>query len=170
MNIYLTKEGPKGLIKLPSEVDKFIKVKVVGDAIQLMRKSKYRDDRSQMKGSGCWHRILPSPDCGEYQTFSKMKFIFEKILAKPGNKAMTLTAFSKIGKIKSLKSKVTRVNLDLLYKRITQQNGSSTMDLNTFFDAIEELAMTICPVQPGKCDQLVDILLESLAEMAPVVS
>ena len=43
-----------------------------------------------------------------------MKHIFEMILAKPGNKAMTLTAFSKISKIKALKNKVTRVSLDLL--------------------------------------------------------
>ena len=36
LNILMTKEGPTGLIKEPSEVDRYIKVKVVGDAIKLM--------------------------------------------------------------------------------------------------------------------------------------
>ena len=40
LNILLTKEGPKGLLKEPSEVDRFIKMKVVGDAIRLMKKYK----------------------------------------------------------------------------------------------------------------------------------
>ena len=38
LNIMLCLEGDKGLIKEPSEVDKFIKCKVIGDAIKLMRK------------------------------------------------------------------------------------------------------------------------------------
>ena len=38
MNIMINKEGANCLIKEPSEVDKFIKTKVVGDAIRLMRK------------------------------------------------------------------------------------------------------------------------------------
>ena len=36
LNILMSKEGPTGLIKEPSEVDRYIKVKVVGDAIKLM--------------------------------------------------------------------------------------------------------------------------------------
>jgi len=43
LNILLTKEGPKGLIKNPSEVDRYIKVKVVGDAIHLMRNTKKKE-------------------------------------------------------------------------------------------------------------------------------
>ena len=46
LNILQTKEGPDGLIKEPSEVDKYIKVKVVGDAIKLMSKKKHKSDRS----------------------------------------------------------------------------------------------------------------------------
>ena len=42
LNILATKEGPTGLIKEPSEVDKYIKVKVVGDAIKLMSKKSFK--------------------------------------------------------------------------------------------------------------------------------
>lgn len=38
LNIFVEKEGEKGLLKEPSEIDKFIKVKVLGEAIQFMKK------------------------------------------------------------------------------------------------------------------------------------
>ena len=66
LNILLTKEGPNNLIKLPSEVDKFIKMKVVGDAINLMCKRKYKNDRSQIETSGCWRRISPTGEEEDY--------------------------------------------------------------------------------------------------------
>ena len=46
LNILMTKEGAKGLEKEPSEVDRYIKVKVVSDALKLMSKKKFKDDRS----------------------------------------------------------------------------------------------------------------------------
>lgn len=66
LNIQLCKEGATGLLKYPSEVDKYIKVKVVGDAINLMSKKKFKSDRSQVASFGCWHRISPSCDDEDY--------------------------------------------------------------------------------------------------------
>ena len=40
LNINLEKEGDKGLIKELSEVDKYIKMKVLGEGLQLMYKNK----------------------------------------------------------------------------------------------------------------------------------
>jgi len=49
LNILQAKEGQNSTsMKIPSEVDKYIKVKVVGDAIKLMKTRKYRDDRGQI--------------------------------------------------------------------------------------------------------------------------
>ena len=100
----LCHEGGKGegLLKEPSEVDKFIKTKVVGDAIKLMAKQKFKNDRSVIESSGCWRRISPSGDEEDYQTFSKAKFLYEKLLNKRAS-PMTLTAFSKLSKINALK-------------------------------------------------------------------
>ena len=107
LNILATREGAKGLEKEPSEVDKYIKVKVVGDAIKLMSKKKYKNDRSQIDKSGCWHRILPSVDMeGEFESFIKAKYIFERLLNRKGAKQMSLSAFSKLSKIKVLQSKI----------------------------------------------------------------
>ena len=38
LNINIEKEGPIGLIKEVSEIDRYLKVKVLGDAIKLMKK------------------------------------------------------------------------------------------------------------------------------------
>lgn len=65
-NILLTKEGPNCLIKQPSEVDRYIKVKVVGDAIKLMTNKKLKENRHEISQYGCWHRILPSADEDDY--------------------------------------------------------------------------------------------------------
>ena len=39
------------------------------------------------------------------------------------------------------------------------------MDLNTFFDALEELASLLFPGQLGRCDALIDIVLEELPDL-----
>jgi len=44
LNINVCKEGLTGLIKIPSEVDKYIKSTVMGDAIQLMKNKSNRLD------------------------------------------------------------------------------------------------------------------------------
>ena len=162
----MTKEGATGLLKFPSEVDKFIKTKVVGDAIKLMCKKKYKNDRSQIESHGCWHRISPSGDEEDYQTFSKAKFLYEKLLNKKYT-PMTLTAFSKLSKISVLKQRVTRVSLDLMYKRITQNANTSIMDLQTFFDAMEDLSNVIFPGQLGKLDALIDLVLDNIGDIKP---
>jgi len=44
MNINLTKEGQTSLIKEPSEIDRYLKSRVVGDALKLMRFKKKREE------------------------------------------------------------------------------------------------------------------------------
>ena len=105
----LCKEGPTSLLKYPSEVDKFIKTRVVSDAIKLMRKKKFKNDRSQISSFGCWKRILPTGDEEDYQTFAKAKYLFERLLNRKGVRHMTLTCFGKLCKIKTLKARITRV-------------------------------------------------------------
>lgn len=167
LNILLTKEGPNGLLKFPSEVDKFIKTKVVGDAISLMRQSKHKSDRGQVQQHGCWQRILPSVDDEEYLTFSKAKFIYEMLQGRKGTSTMSQTGFNKLAKIGPLKSKIQRVQLDLLYRRVLVTNNSQLMDLNTFFDAMEELATTLLPGQLGRCDALMDLIIDNIYDILP---
>lgn len=64
LNIFIEKEGEKGLIKEPSEIDKFIKMKILGDAIFLMKKKDI--NRAEIETYKCYHRILPAD---EYENF-----------------------------------------------------------------------------------------------------
>ena len=103
----MTKEGPKGLIKEPSEVDKYIKTKVVGDAIKLMHKHS-KAERPSLDSYKSWQRILPPANAEEYDeflTFSKAKYLFEQLLTKKGVH-MTLVAFTKLAKIKAVSCRV----------------------------------------------------------------
>ncbi len=59
MNINLEKEGQKGLIKEISEIDKFLKVKVLGEAISLMKKKSL--DRASIETFKGYIRLLPDP-------------------------------------------------------------------------------------------------------------
>ena len=84
-NIMSSRDGPDGPVKEPSEVDKYIKVRIVGDAIKLMKN--FSDDRSQIEKSGSWIRILPSYDMeGEFESFIKAKYLFDRLLNKKGSK------------------------------------------------------------------------------------
>jgi hypothetical protein len=53
---------------------------------------------------------------------------------------MSLMAFSKLAKIKPLARVVPKPNMEILYKRITKNAGVGCMDLEHFFEALEELA------------------------------
>lgn len=101
MNILLCLEGEKGLIKEPSEVDKFIKVKVVGDAIKLMRKYPSQEARAEVECYRCWHRLLPDASAEEIDSFLRAKVLYE-LLASKLHLPMTLSAFTKLAKVKQL--------------------------------------------------------------------
>ena len=99
LNILQSKEGNNGQIRMVSEVDKYIKTKVVGDALDLMLQDKYRNDRSVIKSHGCWTRILPSGEEDEFMTFCKAKYLYERLLNRKGSNSMSFTAFGKLSKI-----------------------------------------------------------------------
>jgi hypothetical protein len=58
LNINLEKEGEKGLIKELSEIDKYIKMKIVGEAMKFMKRSNI--DRANVDSYKGYHRILPN--------------------------------------------------------------------------------------------------------------
>jgi hypothetical protein len=77
LNINLEKEGPKGLIKEISEIDKYLKVKILGEAISLMnKKSITRFEVETYKG---YIRILPDEGYAGYDAFSRLKDIYNKL-------------------------------------------------------------------------------------------
>ena len=67
LNINLEKEGDKGLIKEISEIDKYLKTKILGEAICLMKKRTL--NRSEIDKYKGWIRLLPDPTYDEYNAF-----------------------------------------------------------------------------------------------------
>lgn len=135
LNINLCLEGDKGLIKEPSEVDRYIKVKVIGDAIKLMRKHK---ERSQIDAYKCWHRLLPSECESELGCFMAAKDIYSRLLAGKLQSNMTLSGFCKLAKVSGLGYQ--KVQLELLHKKLTK---SGAMDMSVFFDALQEIGQSV---------------------------
>jgi len=78
LNINLNKEGAKGLITEPSEIDKYIKVKVLGEAIQLLKNHKKADILNVDSYKG-YQRLLPSQEFSEYDTFTQAKVVFDAL-------------------------------------------------------------------------------------------
>ena len=95
-------------------------MKVVGDALELMLDDNFKNDRSVIQKYGCWKRILPSGDEDEFMMFCKAKYLYERLLSRKGANTMSLTVFGKLVKMTFFKQRVTRVSLDLLYKRVIQ--------------------------------------------------
>ena len=108
LNIMLCLEGEKGLIKEPSEVDKFIKVKVIGDAIKLMKKYKTLKERSEVKNYKCWHRLLPDPEVEEFDSFIRAKDVYEALAGRL-HAPLSMSQFTKLVKIAPLGKQIQKV-------------------------------------------------------------
>lgn len=158
LNINLEKEGDKGLIKEVSEIDKYLKTKVLGEAIKLM--SKGPDKRGTLESYKGFMRILPDPEYEEYNAFAQAKIIFRKLLGKPGN-SLSMNRFAALSKLpKMTNDKMQKPHYEIAYKRITQQAGVHKMTLEIFFGALDLLSETFFPEIKGP--QRVEALIAHL--------
>ncbi len=99
LNINLEKDGEHGHIKELSEIDKFVKVKILGDAINFMKSKDLK--RHEVECYQGWIKLLPNKDFDGYDAFYKAKIIFDKLNGRKGI-SMSLTKFSKLSKIKEM--------------------------------------------------------------------
>ena len=99
LNINLEKEGDKGLIKEVSEIDKYIKVKILGEAIKFMKKKNI--DRSSVEKFKGYHKLLPSNEYEGFDSFYQAMRIFNHLVGKKAN-FITMSKFAKLAKFKNL--------------------------------------------------------------------
>lgn len=88
LNIEICKEGATGLIKNPSEVDRFIKTKILGDAIDFAR--------TKGKNLGCYTQIAPNDELEQYNILMQIYQAFN--LVKGRNDKLGLSQFGKMSK------------------------------------------------------------------------
>eukprot|EP00347_Sterkiella_histriomuscorum_P019520 403341319 len=160
LNIFIEKEGKTGLIKEPSEIDKYIKMRVLGQAIQFMKKKNIqRDTVDSFKG---WHRLLPSNEFEGYDAFYKAKIIYDKLVAQKGG-SLSSSKFAKLCKYPGMSNdNLKQPNYEIIFKRIVSQTETKSMSLEVFFDALEVLADILYPQEIEKVDALITNLISNM--------
>jgi|LakMenEpi03Aug12_release.lakeMendotaPanAssembly.Ray.scaffolds.fasta_scaffold4710994_1 hypothetical protein len=57
---------------------------------------------------------------------------------------------------------IDRTSLELLFKKVMKAGESQVMDLETFFDALDELSAKLYASDPSKFNMLVSVMLSKL--------
>jgi len=124
-----------------SPVDKFVKEKVMEDAILISRKKPEKQARIQKYGS--YEIVYNSEDSAykEKQLFKDILTIFGKLSGTRYKTHLVSGKFVKLASLPGMVSdKLCKADYDILYKKIVQQSEDKQMSFATFIMAIETLA------------------------------
>jgi len=156
---YETDEGSKASIV--SAVDKFVKLKMIGDAVKLMKKKSVKCKRHELVNYKNWTRISPainSIETEDFFVFLNAKRIFDEMNGKQGL-LMSCNTFAKLSKAKRFQGSVQRVSLEIMCKRVLQQAKTGFLDQTLFFDLLEDVAHQLYPNDRSRLTELVTLLL-----------
>ena len=157
LNMYLEKDLPPGSTEEPekvlSELDKFVKTKVVAEAIRIVT------GEGSGEYEGTFEQILPHEDAtedyDEYYIWNRALELFELIVAtgKKGDENITLFQFSRLARVPEfLKiNQFLKADLDICFKNMQRKYDSQTLDIHAFFDAIEILSKKIWKEESFDC-------------------
>lgn len=87
--------------------------------------------------------ILPSPDRNydELYLYSHAEKIFEFLAGQKSYDFITSSQFQKLSKFQGMTSShITTAHYDIVYKNVVRRSENSQMDLNCFFEALEDIA------------------------------
>ena len=122
----------------PSEVDYYVKSKVVEDAILLVRKSASK--QSSLTQFRSYKQVYNSEN-SEYNGMSLMQDlleIFQKLSGCRYKLSLTSSKFAKFGSFVGLTNeKLVRTDYDVIFSKLIKQSDSRQMDFQTFIRAIE---------------------------------
>jgi len=141
LNVYSDTLLPNGDIEQNlSELDKYVKTNLVSDTLRLVTTPS--DQLTNEIGS--LKKILPAKDqssLDELYLYSTAEEIFEILSGMQGFDFLTIQQFTKLSKFPELSSKdVTQAHYQVIYKTVVMRSDNNQMDLNCFFEAIEEIA------------------------------
>lgn len=150
MNINICKEGDKGegLISNVSEVDKYIKGRILNQTFNLMLKNgfgKKRETRNQLRSQietfDCWHKLDMQDYLDSNMSVMRAAQIFQNLDKGKSSEFLSCMKFSKLYKYKHNKN-FGQTHYELLYKKMTNAYGgqNTQMPLELFFYALMELA------------------------------
>ena len=128
-----------------SELDKYVKTKVVTEAIRIVT------GQGSDEFNGCY-TCVRSADDEEFTIWNRVQHLFELILASSAKKKdgdqITLFLFQKLCKVPGFLSKIgsggiMKADYDILFKTVTKKYEVQTMDIYCFFEAVETLSQKI---------------------------
>lgn len=149
LNVYVDKELPNGDIEQTlSELDKYVKAMLISDTFKLAGLTlipKYNDGED-VNEIGCLKRIIPSESSHyeKYYLYSHAENIFQKLAGTKGCDSITSNQFQRLSKYQGMtNSGLLKAHYDIIYKNVVRKSENSQMDLNSFFDALEELSLRL---------------------------
>ena len=73
--------------------------------------------------------------------YSRAELVFEKLSGQRSFDFLTAIQFTRLSKLPHMTNQsLTKAHYDLIYKNVVRRSENAQMDLNCFFEALEELA------------------------------
>lgn len=160
-----------------SEIDKYVKSTLLADTFNLMSTAPlyqgknlkefpeglkfYKANSPQECGS--LKLVVPQGSDGPYEDlylYSRAEQIFEFLAGQKSYDFITSTQFQRLSKLQNMTSNnLTKAHYDLIYKNVVRRSENSQMDLNCFFEALEDIAQKLYHnTRRSVHDNLVDII------------
>lgn len=142
LNVYTDTTLPNGDIEQNlSELDKYIKTNLLSDCLKIITLSLEQEKEPQEMGS--LSKILPSEEdeLEDLYIYCYLESLFEFLSGSKHYDFLTITQFQRIQKIPGFEfSKLVKGEYELVYQNVVMRSENNQMDLNCFFEGIEELA------------------------------
>lgn len=90
--------------------------------------------------------ILPSADRSfdELYLYSHAESIFEFLAGQKNYDFITSNQFQKLAKFNNMtNNNITKAHYDIIYKNVVKRSENTQMDLNCFFEALEDIALRL---------------------------
>ena len=147
--------------KVLSELDKFVKTKIIGEAFKIV------SGVGNVEYDGTYEKILPVEDStfDDYYIWNRATELFE-LMTNQGKQTDTIGQFQfqRLSRVPGFAkaNQFFKADLDICFKNQQRKYDAQSLDLYAFFDAIESLCMKIYKDQP-----LIDALSLFLDEAIP---
>ena len=95
----------------------------------------------------------------ELYLYSKAESIFEYLAGQKSYDFITSTQFQRLSRFVNMTTgSLTKAHYDLIYKNVVRRSENSQMDLNCFFEALEDLAQKLYSSKRSAYENLTDLI------------
>lgn len=113
------------------------------------------------KQQGLFKKILPSNNAvyEELYIYSRAEEIFKRLAGARSLDNISQIQFQRLSKLPRMTNQnLTKAHYDLVFKNVVRRSENAQMDLNSFFEALEELAQRLYHNKKNTHDNLTDLI------------